>query len=691
MTADAGNPNDGWRGPILRHFTPEIASVARLTIVADPDELLTEQGVLEAIRDRGFDLIPFEDHVAFRFAYESRYRQRWDRGEETNLVVVLRAQQSDVNSLPYDLLKKARRDERLISFSIGQLFSNLSPNVVSSLDRSDFDQLYAAELNNQPGQIGENATKDFILRHVFEVVPEIIKTDADLLRHLLARHYRGRVVPEMLDSRLVEQLRRMGSFEEWPLDEIVSNRTSFFEFIEERWPIFVAKHVSKIDGVAAEQAEEYGLRYGGPSLFPFDEPNIRAYMDTLFVEGFLAPTAVVSKSEVKEPWIRFGIVGDAETDALERFHKLTEIVRELIPEEDADYRTWLDFAARWAEWNALCRSIPEPQLPSGDEALVELRDKVASGFTSWMLKHFGALHSQSYYPRPAMVHHIAPYMAHGWGSNAHGEGGEKRALVVVDGLAMSQWILLRKSLESNENELSIEEGAAFAWVPTLTSVSRQSIFAAEPPQYFGKSIATTQKEPNHWRRFWEANGISTAGGAQYVCQKKQETEAELLSRIADAADHPKCRVLGVVVGTIDQMMHGNPTGSSGLHAQVENWAGQGYFSALVNSLLERGFAVFVTSDHGNIEAVGFGKPNVGATAEERGERAHVFSEEVLRSTAAENFQDAIPWPAVGLPLDYLALIAPGHFAFIPEGRRTIGHGGISLEEVVVPFVEIRAT
>lgn len=32
-----------WRDPILAQFTPDIATVARLTVVADPDELLTAQ------------------------------------------------------------------------------------------------------------------------------------------------------------------------------------------------------------------------------------------------------------------------------------------------------------------------------------------------------------------------------------------------------------------------------------------------------------------------------------------------------------------------------------------------------------------------------------------------------------------------------------------------------------------------
>ena len=87
-----------WRDRILKEFTPK---VARLTLVADPDGLLLEEGILEGVRERGFELIPFEDHIAFRYAYESKFRSRWDRGEHTDLVVVLRSQASDLGGLPY--------------------------------------------------------------------------------------------------------------------------------------------------------------------------------------------------------------------------------------------------------------------------------------------------------------------------------------------------------------------------------------------------------------------------------------------------------------------------------------------------------------------------------------------------------------------------------------------------------------
>ena len=46
------------------------------------------------------------------------------------------------------------------------------------------------------------------------------------------------------------------------------------------------------------------------------------------------------------------------------------------------------------------------------------------------------------------------------------------------------------------------------------------------------------------------------------------------------------------------------------------------------------------------------------------------------------------WPPVALPDDYLPLLPPGRSAFINKGKRTVGHGGIAIEEVIVPFVKI---
>ncbi len=173
-----------WRDQILREFTP---SVARLTLVADPDGLLLEEGVLAGVHERGFELIPFEDHISFRYAYESKFRSRWDQGEWTELVVVLRSAANDLGCLPYDLLQAGRR----LSFNLGEIFPNLSYPVVTALDRGDLDALYEAQKRHAPGVLGDNATKGFLLRHVFGISPELIRKPSDLLRVLVRRHYRG--------------------------------------------------------------------------------------------------------------------------------------------------------------------------------------------------------------------------------------------------------------------------------------------------------------------------------------------------------------------------------------------------------------------------------------------------------------------------------------------------------------------
>ena len=75
-----------WRDRILSRFTP---GLDRLTLVADPNGMLLEEGLLACIRDQGFELIRFEDPIAFRYAFESGFRVRWDEGERADLVVVL--------------------------------------------------------------------------------------------------------------------------------------------------------------------------------------------------------------------------------------------------------------------------------------------------------------------------------------------------------------------------------------------------------------------------------------------------------------------------------------------------------------------------------------------------------------------------------------------------------------------------
>ena len=129
-------------------------------------------------------------------------------------------------------------------------------------------------------------------------------------------------------------------------------------------------------------------------------------------------------------------------------------------------------------------------------------------------------------------------------------------------------------------------------------------------------------------------------------------------------------------------------GTTGMHNQVRQWMAEGFLANLLDLLLDQGYTVFLTSDHGNIECVGRGRPAEGAVADLRGERVRVYPDPALRSQVQAHFPDALAWPAPGLPENYFPLLAPGRSAFAQEGVRIVGHGGITLEELIVPFIRI---
>jgi hypothetical protein len=93
-----------WREAILREFPPR---AARLTLVADPDGLVTEERVIQKIRECGYDLLLFRESVSVRFAYELKYRLKWDHGEPADLVIAFRSSEIELHGLAYDLLHNA--------------------------------------------------------------------------------------------------------------------------------------------------------------------------------------------------------------------------------------------------------------------------------------------------------------------------------------------------------------------------------------------------------------------------------------------------------------------------------------------------------------------------------------------------------------------------------------------------------
>jgi hypothetical protein len=644
-----------WRDTILKNFKPKIW---RLTLVADPDGLLTEEGMLSAIKQRGFDLIPFDDPLAFRFAYESQYRGEWDRGKSTDLVVVLRSAEQQLNKLPYDLLKAGRP----LTFALHQLFPKLNYPVIAGLDRAYLDKVDEGYQRHDGEQLTERGTKEFVLRKCFGIVADLLSTPVDLLKMLLSLHSKRTRLPDFLVDYLLESLSSNADFESWPLAEFISSRESFFRFLQEEWKIFLA---AQADPAIACRV-------------PFGHEDVRIFIDTLFLDGSLAPVEH-DHAERLPAWAQTGVKHDPQGDTLRRFRRLSQRFVAEMPDADVSHRDWQQAAQRWAELVVLRWECNESLEDAERAAWTALQASVEDAFGRWMVHRYGSLHNLPYHNQPVMVHQIARFLA----VEKTRKKLDKIALLVLDGLAFDQWLLLKKSLESCDGSWRFQEATAFAWVPTLTSVTRQSIFAAEPPLYFPDTLATTSKERSHWLRFWEDHGVPRS------C-------VELLTNIEGPADpdlekalgNARLSVLGIVWNKVDNIMHGMQMQTAGMHNQVRLWASQGHLQQLLTRLHSEEFTVYLTADHGNVTATGMGNPSEGVLAETKGKRVRVYERNEFLEAVARQFPESLRWPNYGLPPSRFVLLPANLKAFTDAGDEVVSHGGIALEEVLVPFVAI---
>ena len=312
-------------------------------------------------------------------------------------------------------------------------------------------------------------------------------------------------------------------------------------------------------------------------------------------------------------------------------------------------------------------------------AIAELQESIDERLRNWVSKHYADLSSLPVVKGPVMVHHVPRFL-----SLQRGLGETKIALLVFDGLAVDQWVQIREAMAKSAPTLRFEENTCFAWLPTLTSVSRQAIFSGLKPREFAETIEATSAEPNQWSRFWQDQGLR----ANEVMYRKGIKRRDQLTELGTDLSAPSIKVAGIVVDMVDEIVHGAMLGKRGIATQIEGWCESGFVDQLFLLLLDKGFHVYLTADHGNVEAVGQGRPNQGLAPEIRGERVRTYRSETLATESAVANSNTYRIDLAGLPANFMPLFAAGRTAFMQQGEPAVVHGGISIEELIVPFVKV---
>lgn len=661
-----------WTERILSKFT---ADLTRLWVACDPDEVLLDEKLLSELRSKGFEMMLYDDPFAFRAEFEERYRGAWDRGEpgpSPSLVIHLRG--ADPNVLPWDIVHHGR----VVRLSLAELFSRLAYSTVKQVEPEHLAALFDAHEAELQSARGENESKDFILEHVYQLTPRSIRTPVDFWRELLRMHFANRSLPPLFATHAAIILQGKGLFADQPVTTWFSSKSALLRVVQDAW----YRYLSGLGLDGSRAGEPPPPDYVGKVDIPFEHSDVQMLVDSMFFDGTLHPLAVHSLPTGMPSWIKAGIVQDpAALQAL--VLKGINGLSDAIPTDKSSHKDWSEFAKRYGEILARANGLPGVE---DSEPVAAVRDRLKAlqaqsdeRLQAWVAaKHYADLMLQPVTKGPVMVHHIPRFLRH---RRASGEA--KVALLVFDGLAFDQWVQIRERLIASTKRFVFEEGTSFAWLPTLTSVSRQAMFSGLKPREFDDSIERTDKEEALWKTFWQNEGVNP----NEVLYRRALRQSAQLDELEAVLTDRRPKVLGLVIDEVDDRLH-KERSKKDVALWIGNWLNTGFVDRLFSLLLDRGYHIYLTADHGNVESIGVGRPNQGVIAETRGERVRVYRSEALLADSAAAYPNTVSLDVAGLPANFMPLFAGGRTAFVSVGDQVVVHGGVSVEELIVPFVKV---
>lgn len=262
--------------------------------------------------------------------------------------------------------------------------------------------------------------------------------------------------------------------------------------------------------------------------------------------------------------------------------------------------------------------------------------------------------------KPRIVSKILDYLSFNYRD-------KKVALIVVDGMAMWQYELLSSHLPGNKQEEVI-----YSWLPSITQLSRQAIFRGDTPKTDYRQGPVSEEKL--WRSYWASQGC-------------QAFEVAYQHETIDLSNLGTVRKLALVFKDLDEKMHSS-TDYKDLLMLTQNWIERSEIIDKTEALLRKGFTVFLTTDHGNIQAKGWrglkGREKLGTNKSgSRSERHLEYAEGWL----TDEFIANNPEIRDSVVVEEQTIYFKTDLSFSRK-EVLVTHGGAHLLEVLIPFIKI---
>lgn len=267
-----------------------------------------------------------------------------------------------------------------------------------------------------------------------------------------------------------------------------------------------------------------------------------------------------------------------------------------------------------------------------------------------------------------------------------GNGKKKKAIICFDCMGFEEWHVIKEFLKS-KNGLDFKVSHSFSILPSETKYSSSAIFAGMVPKNIKELDVINQI---HWK--------NEAKLFKYNLTKNYNFKEDEIFFLRCLISDDLCisfdnfidyNAVGLVFSFIDEISHSRRKLNKKkllktikLDLEISN------LYELFKSLIRQGFDTYLVSDHGSIFSKGNGINVSRELFDKRARRYLISNNEILLKEYNEKIERALLIQFKNLIGGEYLLLLSGNNMFGSRTESGVTHGGISIEEVIVPFIRV---
>ncbi|MDG1884517.1 MAG: PglZ domain-containing protein [Flavobacteriaceae bacterium] len=376
----------------------------------------------------------------------------------------------------------------------------------------------------------------------------------------------------------------------------------------------------------------------------------------------------------------------------QEFRKISQSLMDLDSYDD-----WIEYFKKLMYWELELETLEDKSLfeifeTQMKEANSQFAKFISSNYTRWIQDNAGPTLSHKVFQK-----HVVPELRE----------NKPTLLILIDNLRFDQWKTIEPEIRNN---YTIEqEHTCFSILPTATQYARNAFFSGLTP------LEIEKKFPKWWKNDTEE------GGKNLYEKELLEAQCERLNfkrpisyhkitqlqhsqqLIKNLQNHTHEGLTAVVYNFVDMISHAKTEmevikelapDNKAYRSITLSWYRNSPLKELLKKAASLGFKVLLTTDHGTI--------NVGHPSAVMGDRETSLNlryktgksltydpKDVLECKDPKDFH--LPAVSINSPYifaeeDYYFVYKNNYNHFVNFFKNTFQHGGVSMEEMIIPFV-----